>query len=294
MADIKPILIVAVLFLAIVLIWQVSTLTGFQITNQENITANVTVGNTAPTVGTITCTDPVTLTACTNTTTVCYALVTDLNNATDVSNVRMVYFKTASGEGADDPNVRYNVATCANAGNINYTTDNYTCTITTLRYYIDNTEDWTAKITATDASTETGNSTKTDVTINNLTAIDITETYLNFGALNLGDNSDPDRNATANNCGNYLMSINVSGTDLTCAVSSIPVANLKYNVSYESAYADKTALSATPTYSGSSIDKATTDAGSLNYTYWEIKIPAAGVKGLCTGNITFYGILGPQ
>ena len=53
MANLKPIIILATMLLAVVMLWQVASITGFL--TEELVPANVTIGNVAPTVDSVTC-----------------------------------------------------------------------------------------------------------------------------------------------------------------------------------------------------------------------------------------------
>jgi len=288
MADIKPILIGAVLFLAVVLMWQVATITGFQVTRPSN----VTIGATAPTVTTPVCGASITLSACANTTQFCSALVTDLEGHEDVTGVNATFYKDATtvGDGSEIADERYTVA-CAKGAATNLTTYNYTCSFTTIRYFADTTDTWSARIAATDAGALTGSTTSTDcTTINNLTALDVVETNINFGTQTAGTNTTTFVAEKNKNCGSKYMSVNVKGVDMTCTTGTIPVAWLKYDLTNATAWGSATSLTTGDVNSSLVVIRSQDDLGTNGSTYWAIGIPLTGVKGACNGTITFTAV----
>jgi len=311
MTNLKPILVIATMFLAVVMLWHVATITGF-LTN-ETIPANVTIGNEEPTVWNVTCSSGasphvITPLPCQNVTVNCWALVTDLNGANDITIVEgafgvSVFGKGLCSESNENPALCYYNTNCTTYTIVNATTRNYTCSHT-VRYFADvNTgsvlNNWSARFDVQDSeSSNSGISISTEY-IENMTAIDVVETFLNFGSMALGETTlnDSEVNSTIANCGNWRMNVNVSGTDLPCNTQgTISVGQLKYNGTFGTEYASDTALSTSsvkiPQFAGGFgyIGYASTDAGKSDQISWQISIPSTGVKGLCTGNITFYAI----
>ena len=311
----KPLVILMAISLSSILIFQTISMTGFL--TEELVPANVTIGNVAPTVWNVTCSSGVsdhliTPSPCQNVTVNCWALVTDLNGADDILEVEGVIGTDTSGKRACRE-VWQNARNCYYDANCTYdaynaTTRNYTCTFDSFRYFADVSwsmakNNWSAYILAND-SEEVGRGDSYDLEyVENLTAIDISEAFLNFGTMSLGQTSsnDSETNSTIKNCGNYAMYVNVSGTDLTCSdQGQIPVENLKYNGTFGTEYESDTSLTTSSTkipyfLSGYDyIEYASDDEPGLGYgldqVSWQLSIPATGVKGLCAGNITFYAI----
>jgi len=309
---IKPFLILMAISLSGIIIFQTIALTGY-LTN-ETIPANVTIGNEEPTVGNVTCSSGasphvITPLPCQNQTVNCWALVTDLNGANDIRNVTGDLGVDVSGKRAcndfwaSNPTICYFSSNCTYTG-INSTTRNYTCAFNDFRYFarVDYSmakNNWSARLDATDSEGTTAGWSYYLEYVENLTAIDVQETFLNFGTMTLGEttSNDSEVNSTIANCGNGDMYVNVSGTDLPCNTQgTIPVGNLKYNGTYGSEYVDDIALTTSssmiPYFKSFDdvIDYAINDAGSKDQVSWQISIPATGVKGLCAGNVTFYAI----
>ena len=311
MTNLKPILVIATMFLAVVMLWQVASITGF-LTN-ETIPANVTIGNVEPTVGTITCSSGVsdnlvTPLPCQNQTVNCWALVTDENGANDITSVQGGLGTKVIGAGYCNP-ASNNPAKCVFNSNctsytvVNATTRNYTCTFNDFRYFGEvndvHLNNWSARWTIADSESSIFDVTEFLVYVENLTAIDVQETFLNFGSMALGETTlnDSEVNSTIANCGNWRMDVNVSGTDLPCNTQgTISVGQLKYNGTFGTEYASDTALSTSsvkiPQFASGNlyVDFASNDAGESDQISWQISIPTTGVKGLCTGNVTFYAI----
>jgi len=291
MTNLKPILVIATMFLAVVMLWQVASITGF-LTN-ETIPANVTIGNVAPTVATITCgsSNVVTPVACTNVTVDCWAVINDNNGANDISSVKGELYNGTAGCTSEDQDACYYSSNCTVFAVVNGTARNYTCSFT-FRHFAYNDLNWTSRMNVTDASASAASNTITPVQVQNLTAIDVVETYTYFGSIALGATS-AEQTVTTTNCGNYVMSVNVSGTNLPCdSQGTITVGQIKYNLTAAQPYASSTALTTSSVDTNLNVARGTTDALSQGSTYWLLQAPATGVKGLCAGNMTFYAIRG--
>ena len=280
--NLKPILTMAALFLAVVLIWQIASITGFA--GSQIRPANVTVSNSVPTAGPITCTNPIAPTACANITESCWVLINDDNGQGDIASWTGELYDSGAQPGGCTAEVadKCYVGSCTNVS-YNSTAYNLTCTYN-FRYFARDAEiNWTARINVTDKNPSTGSNTNTALTVTNLTAIDVTQTYLDFGTLSVGQQSSA-VTTTVQNCGNFNMSVSVSGTNLPCnSQGTINVGNMTYNAT---STLPGTNLTASNVASGLDVLKATADTGSSSSLYWWIKIPT-GVKGVCSGNVTF-------
>jgi len=316
MTNLKPILVIATMFLAVVMLWQVASITGF-LTN-ETIPANVTIGNEVPTVNTIHCSTSgdadgtLTPVACTNVTAQCWAFVTDENGANDISYVEGSLGEFETGKLCGFPDFttmlvakQIYVSNCTSYTDVNATTRNYTCTFNGFRHWTGldyRACEWTGKMRASDTTT-TGSITESanNLTTTNITALDMIETFLGFGSMTLGEttSNDSEVNSTIQNCGNSDIDLNVSGTNLPCNTQgTIPVGSLHYNnETFGTDYDSDTALLTESIKFRNALSTANDDRGINGSThigwdkiYWQISIPTTGVKGLCTGNITFYAI----
>lgn len=161
-----------------------------------------------------------------------------------------------------------------------------------IQYYADTTvagphngSDWTAKITATDASTATGSQSDT-IEMNSTVALDVTPS-IDYGTINLGAES-AQKTLTTTNTGNSGIDIDVSGSgSMSCQSGSIPVENAHYSQSQGFTYADGTPLAQTATEVELNLANQTNDvATSTKNLYFVLKNPALGVGGTCTNTLT--------
>ena len=311
MANLKPILVIATMFLAVVMLWQVATITGF-LTN-ETIPANVTIENIYPYIPTqFECgnSNVITPSPCQNITVDCWIVAGDLNGADDLKSVEAelvpgeVVGATKSGcnFGQTTPGNCY-YANCTSFTIVNSTERNYTCTFNDFRYWSDikhneaqNINNWTVEWAVKDG-VATRSPALHNISLINITAIDVIETYLGFGSMALGatTTNDTEINSTAQNCGNGNFTVNASGTDLPCNTQgTISVGQLHYNSTFGTDYTNDTALTTSSTDTSLTAYVATSDVPTVgvdqNLLSWQISIPTTGVKGLCTGNVTFYAI----
>lgn len=211
--------------------------------------------------------------------------------------VNATLWGASSAEGSsDDNNDHYTNSSCTLSGGSS-TTINANCSFT-LEYYA-NDEEWTCKLYANDSADATGTASIATVTVSSLVALDA-ENTISFGSLNPAATSAADVNDTVTNCGNVLIDINLSGTDLTNAtatVANITVGQVKYNVTtYDQDYtANMTALTTSAvTRSEFDLAERTDDASaSTKKSYWKIQIPSAPIEALTySGTITFTALSG--
>jgi len=118
---------------------------------------------------------------------------------------------------------------------------------------------------------------------------------INFGSLSPGGTSTDDVNNTVTNCGNAVIDLNLSGTNLTNAsasVANITVGNVKYNVTNpgQDYTANMTSLTlSSVTRTEFSLAKRTTTPSNQT-TFWKISIPASIENLIFTGAITFMAV----
>lgn len=267
----------------------------FAMADFSAVTSTASVTNAAPTVGTITATDPVTLSESTNVTVWCNATVTDTNGYSDVSTVSAKLWDPASTtEGAgNDYNNHFTNSTCTLSGGSG-TTVNAACSFNV--HYSANAAEWTCKLTATDAGALTGTASATDVTVNQLKALSTVSASLAFSELALGATSSSDKNINVTNTGNVLIDVSVDGygaidgdgKSMTCTIGTITLANVKYNLTADQDYtANMTALtdSAVTLTDFNLAAESTDNTASAELIYWKLKIPTTGVGGSCSGNV---------
>lgn len=261
--------------------------------DNDNLTTTVTVQNSAPTVGSITCT-PSSLTPTAETTAMlnCTATITDLNGYQDLTGVRAEFYNDSLGASSNYTK-HYNNATCILYNNVT-TTSTAECTFST--YYHANPAAWTIYLNATDSAVNTGSNTNT-VTVNQLTALNVTNTSIPFGSVNLGAQSSEITTAIKNT-GNVNIDLNINeslyGGQMACnGVGSANITTdagstgVRYNTTsgfnFDTAPWKLTGsnnlrdVNFTKSYVGSGT--ATPPQYNL---YWLIKLPASGISGTCT------------
>ncbi len=260
--------------------------------DNDNLTTTVTVSNSAPTVGAITCPSSLTPTAETTVTLNCNATVTDLNGYQDLAGVRAEFYNDSLGASANYTK-HYNNATCILTDNVT-TTSVAKCTFNI--YYHASPVIWTIYFNATDSSGSTGSSTNT-VTVNQLTALNVTNTSIPFGSVSLGAQSSEITTAIKNT-GNVNIDLNINeslyGGQMAC--NGVGSANITTDAASTGVRYNLT--------SGFNFDTApwklteSNDLRDVNFTksyvgtgtatppqynlYWLIKLPASGISGTCT------------
>ncbi|MBI4253068.1 hypothetical protein HY623_02740 [Candidatus Uhrbacteria bacterium] len=244
-----------------------------------------------------------TLTLIENSATTIYAhgTITDADGCEDVvtnGSVAGVFYRSNHLNGAScsaDNNDCYAVtnANCAKTGcdGPGDTTFSYECTAN-IQYYADSTtagphteSNWTARITATDASTATGNGSDT-IEIDTTVALNLTPT-INYGTFDLGAQS-AEQAQTITNTGNSGIDIDLSASgDMSCTSGVVPAGNARYALSSDFDYDSATALSTTPTELELNLTNRTNDgAESTKNTHYKLKYPTTGVGGTCSNTLT--------
>ena len=254
----------------------------------------VQISNTAPTVGTVTPTSPLTLSEYTTVVVTCSATVTDVNGWEDVSSSSGVFHLYSVGGGCTPDNADCYVNNSCELSGGSSTTVTSTCSFTVYWYAQASSDEgnWTCAITAVDSGANSGTNSS-NTTVSDLVALNIT-TPIAFGNMIVGQTSAADVTDTVSNTGNVRFDINVNGTDMTCDSGSIAVGYIHYNISSGIDYASMTPLTADP---GDTAVEFSTNfnlvegAASSDDTYWKIQIPT-GVLGSCTGTVQFEAIKG--
>ncbi|MCX6799779.1 MAG: hypothetical protein NT091_01390, partial [Candidatus Falkowbacteria bacterium] len=114
---------------------------------------------------------------------------------------------------------------------------------------------------------------------------------INYGPLSLGATTTPANNQemTLTQKGNDVADVTVTGSDMACSgIGVIPVGQQAWaltDVSYTDASSTPLTLSAINTHIG--VDYQNNDAASsTKILYWNILVPATGVRGTCVGTTT--------
>jgi len=224
----------------------------------------------------------------------------DDNGEADIasSTLNLVFHKTtATNTCTADQNDCYRITTCTT----DYTQGSdteiaYNCEVP-IQYFIDATDEasiypednWSAYVEVQDLAEAQGTLTAT-IEVNSLLALNLPD-GIDYGTRSLGEQSSSTTNVqtTITQRGNTKADVQVSGDTMDCdALGSLPVTAQRYaltDVGYTDAAA--TALSGTPTAAERNIDLRTDESNELAADlYWNIAIPASGVKGACVGSNT--------
>lgn len=215
----------------------------------------------------------------------CTATITDTETWESIIAVNATIWDTISSaeNSADDNNNHYTNTSCTLGDNDTLNSRPVTCGFS-LQYY-SNPSTWTCKIRSYNSTSDSA-SNETNVTVNSLVSLEVTESAINFGTLNLGNTSQEDVNSTITNTGNIIMDVGLSGNALSCSSGSISVGNIRYSSLSGTAYNSMVSLTGIAKTLVMALDKSTGPA-STGLIYWKISIPSSGVGGTCTNTITF-------
>jgi hypothetical protein len=268
----------------------------------NDIAGQVTIGNTAPSIGDVTIYnelemggETITLTAGSTVMVRAEASVTDPDGWSDMANIStaILYHDSSDSGSADDENIHYTTTNCTFEDTV---PNEQLITCFFDIGYMALSGGWTANMTARDLSGANASGTGTS-TVNELTAVELADSSVDFGVIPVGANSSAPANMTLKNMGNVLINAVLSGTDFTCGTGTIPVGNTRYSLSAGNYDSMSLALSATPTGQYNlNLDVrgvATSDGvDSTRKEYWTIKIPPSGLSGTCNNTISVAAIGG--
>jgi hypothetical protein len=261
----------------------------------DNVDTSLTITNANPTVGSVTATDPVTLSEGTAVTVWCNATATDTNGYADITGVAAKLWGPTGLEGdADNFNTHYTNSSCVLSGGSGTTVD-AVCKFS-VRYSAESGE-WTCKLTATDASAGTGSASNTAVTINSLVALAVPSS-LGFTATALGGTT-PEATVAVNNTGNSQIDVQLytygsaddDGYTMVCTLggSEIAYTALKYNLTTGQAYGNMSTIgrnSTSPlTDTAFNLAKDSNATVSSKDVYWKLQVPSSDIGGSCTGKL---------
>jgi hypothetical protein len=230
----------------------------------------------------------------------CNATIFEQNNVSDIVKVNATLFQNSIGGNApDDNNDHYTNASCLATANSTYYA-NYTCGFR-LQYYANN-GTWQCNITATDAVSNAGSENKTFI-INELLAIEVTPSVIDYGKMEATNISTDDVNMTVTNSGNVPFNVTVEGYGeipldgraMRCETGTIPIGNQRYSANHSLPISSMVPLSSTATeIKNFTLPQRADDFAlglSSNLTYWKLQLPTA-VNGLCNGTVVFRTYVG--
>jgi len=138
---------------------------------------------------------------------------------------------------------------------------------------------WTAKVTATDSSSDSGSNTQT-VQINTLNAFKLDVSEINYGTVN-PDSVSSQQTVLITTTGNTAVDVQLSGDDMTWSGNTILVTQQKYSDSSGFDWdSEGTALTGTPVCYELSTTKPTDNPSNQSETiYWKLKVPTGKLAG---------------
>jgi len=231
--------------------------------------------------------------------------ITDLNGESDIasSTLSLMFYHSAATAGCtEDKNDCYFVATC----DANYTSGDdtqiaYDCPVS-LAYWVDATDSasiyepntWLADVFVEDVAGLANTNTAT-IEVNSLLALNLPD-GIDYGTRALGEQSSSTTNVETvlTQRGNTKADVEVLGTTMSCsALGTLPIDAQAWSLT-DTDYASGTTLTGSFVPTLRNINLRTDDANELTASlYWNIAIPASGVKGTCTGSNTIVIVAQP-
>ena len=238
----------------------------------------------------------ITLTSGTNTTIIGNATVTDLNGYNDITSVTGYLFLTTTGVDAADNRTTHYTSACTDNGDGSGNTVTYNCTFNVSHYATptdagsnQSATNWTFQISPLDAQSEGTNATDV-VELNTLLSFTINPSTIDFGALNLGENTtNTNQEINVTNRGNVGLDILLSGTNFSCTPGIIPVNFLEYE---DNPFSYGVGTDLLETGVELDLDARVGYEGNetpLRITYYGLGSPGSSVGGSCSGTITITG-----
>ena len=224
--------------------------------------------------------------------------ITDLNGENDIasSTLALTFYRVSKGVSCTvDKNDCYSVNTCATTYTDGDNTQiTYNCEVP-LAYWIDGTDSssiyesdsWAARIVISDTAGLQAASIGT-IEMNSLLALNLPDS-IDYGTRSLAEVSSSTTNieTVLNQRGNTKADVEVLGTTMSCsALGTLPIDAQAWSLT-DTDYASGAALTGSFVPTLRNINLRTDDANELSANlYWNIAIPATGVKGTCTGSNT--------
>jgi len=270
---------------------------GFNETQgNETIPINASVNNTVPyTVG-VSVQGPVDLIANGQQRINCTANVTDDNGAADILGADAVlYHSSVALSSPDNESNHYTNASCGACTVLNSTAASCGCTFALDYWALPGA--WTCSVRGIDAG---GNGTygSGPTTVNQLQAVDVSPTLLDYGSIDGGIPS-PEENVSVINLGNVPIDVDLWGYAVTqgddlamsCANgANITVSAERFSTSQGATYGAMTPLAGTLPTAPTALLSIPVRSGASNSSlplYWRIQ-SGSGVLGECNGTIVFH------
>ncbi|MBN2423167.1 hypothetical protein JXB41_08140 [Candidatus Woesearchaeota archaeon] len=230
----------------------------------------------------------------------CNGTITDNDGYNDILNVNATLFSPDYGQDEESPDnnsIHYTNTSCVlfnQAGN----NSDFNCSFDMQYYSLNST--WQCNITVIDVLNAT-NSSKINTTVNELLAIDISPSVLDYGDLGINEISGTDILANVTNFGNVKIDLELWGyalvqTDnlsMDCTTGNISIGYQRFNLTQFESWDDMTPLQGmqNKTTLGFDLEPGTEAGESFKETYWKLKIPQF-TSGTCNGKIVFTALNG--
>ncbi len=272
--------------------------------NYRNVSIDTTVNIThaLPEILALSCENPVTLNAGSTHVVECNATIRDWDGWADITNVSGVFYDAdvATVSSPDDNNDHYTNSSCQPTGNDGNYTRYFTCNFS-VWYYANPTNNWTINLTVVDnyAFNESVGNNDTAVnttTINELLALNISPTLIDYGNMAVGDTSATGENANITNFGNADINISVKGYGsvegdglaFVCEQGNISIENERYSLTEAQPYTSYLPLNSTfeQIPSLTMVQQTNDSQQVINATYWKLYVPP-NPHGICNGTIVF-------
>lgn len=266
--------------------------------NNETV-HNISIRNFAPFISEIFIVDEINLDAGSNVTLYCNASIIDYNTVSDIQYVNASFYQPSiDPEIPNDNNYKYTDPSCYNTSSSSFES-NYTCEYN-ITYYANN-GTWRCNISLADFSNASNISNRSTV-INELLAIGITPSIIDYGAIASTETSQEDINITITNNGNVGFNLTLRGfgiydgdnLSMRCLRGNISSKNERYSVTHMTAFNNMLNISNESTGINDFIlPQRTNDlvqGSDRNKTYWKLQVPPL-VRGPCNGTVVFNTII---
>ncbi len=214
--------------------------------------------------------------------------------------IAKLYDKTNSNSESSDDNAKHYSNNSCSLTTIDSDTSSFNCLFNV--YFFANSGTWECNVTA--QITE-NTSNVTTATMNELLAIDIHENSIDFGNLEINQNTGTtDYTSLIKNNGNVMFNVTTKayavteedGSAMQCTQNNISIENLKYSTTASTVYSSKIASSQDGNNISINLNKQTNGAVTIptNTTiYWGFGIPISPVvSGTCNGSLNILAIQG--
>jgi hypothetical protein len=262
--------------------------------------SNITIQNLAPVISNLAIDSPIDLQAGSNLTILCNASINDDNTISDINIVNATFFQESVGfDAVDDNNDHYTNSSCVNVSSSAFQS-NYTCGFK-VAYYANN-GTWQCNITASDNSNITAFDS-ISASINQLLAIDVSPTIIDYGKLQVTNTSSTPINTTIKNLGNIPFNLTLRGfggdnesigqnVTMICDFGNITFGNQRYSVGINVSFDNMKNLTNQTVDTNFTFFQRTNDlafGNDTNTTFWKLQIPVLR-SGICNGTVIFGAI----